>query len=239
MTLPLALTVIDPVPASCTLMPRTPDTSPLAVTEIAPEADASFCVASMPSPEVEVTLPAVTVMAPPEVMAEMPSSSVEMFPTALTVIEPVPEFLASTPLLPALMVLLAVTLIFPVAAGSRISTRTPSSAELTAPSAVIVTSAVVLRLRTLIASSPTVSADTAAVVMEISPPLTVLRTTMPSPPVAETESLRSTVMVPEPSARMVTAVPPRGDGISGRGRQDHVAGRVGVVLVEDDRAPGR
>ena len=62
----------------------------------------------------------------------MPSSSVEMFPTALTVIEPVPEFLASTPLLPALMVLLAVTLIFPVAAGSRISTRTPSSAELTA-----------------------------------------------------------------------------------------------------------
>ena len=71
----------------------------------------------------------------------------------------------------------------------------------------IVTSAVVLRLRTLIASSPTVSADTAAVVMEISPPLTVLRTTMPSPPVAETESLRSTVMVPEPSARM-TAVPP-------------------------------
>ena len=56
-TFPLALTVIDPVPASCTLMPRTPDTSPLAVTEIAPEADASFCVASMPSPEVEVTLP--------------------------------------------------------------------------------------------------------------------------------------------------------------------------------------
>ena len=75
--LPLASTVTAPVPEFNALMASVPETSPVAVTERAPTPAASVCCKSMPCSAVAVrTLPAVTVIAPPEETARMPSPPV-------------------------------------------------------------------------------------------------------------------------------------------------------------------
>ena len=73
-TLPVVPIVTAPLPEFNTLMPSVPETSPVAVIQRAPVPVESVCCTSMPCSVVAVrTLPAVTVIAPPEEAARMPS----------------------------------------------------------------------------------------------------------------------------------------------------------------------